>query len=137
MKKYLKTVACLMFFGEKVMLAKRLLTHTFPGFYECVGGKIDNTDKSITFAIQRELLEEAGCYIPSWNLNIIDCIITDPTTDKCFIFNWRTHYQGDFQFLIKNKERNKRTSWQLYTIEEARALNNLMPGLRENLVLPD
>lgn len=128
---YPRTVATIIWFGERVMLAQRLDTHTFSGYWESTGGKIDDTDQSIAKAAAREILEECGLYVPDYYLELADCILDDPTTDKCFIFRYCTH-EINFQD-AKNKERRKRTPWQLFTPEEAMKLK-LMPGLSENIL---
>lgn len=134
MTKYPKTVATLLWIDDKVALAKRLKTKTFSGYYESTGGKVEDTDRSIVVAAQREIIEETGITIPTWELTLIDCIINCPTTLKCFLFAWNARSRlGLSQF--KNIEKSKRTHWKLYTVEEARQLK-LMPGLKENLILP-
>lgn len=122
----------MLWFGERLMLAKRLDTKTFSGFYEAVGGKVEEGE-TISRAIQREIREEAGIFVPIYELESVDCITDDPTTEKCFIFR-RATYPNNFSD-VTHRERRKRTPWKLYTIEEALKLK-LMPGLKENMSIP-
>ncbi len=127
--KYPRTVACIMWFGDKVMLAQRKNTDTFSGYWEVAGGKVE-PDETIEDGIKREIVEEMKIVPISKWLTIKDCITDDPTTDKCFIF---AMWLPDFMFKsVHNPEPDKRTPWKLFTREEAKKLK-LMPGLLEHL----
>ena len=129
MKKYPKTVATIVYFGDKIALAKRLNTHTYSGYWEVPGGKVDPTDENIQKAASREIQEEMNYFVHWTELELVDCA-ADESTDYCFIFK---HWTASPNFHdVGNKERNKRTHWKLFTKEEALKLD-LMPGIKENL----
>jgi 8-oxo-dGTP pyrophosphatase MutT (NUDIX family) len=128
MKKYPRTVACVMWFGDKVALAQRRKTKTFSGYWQVSGGKMEKGE-SLIEGIQREIKEEMNLFVPYWELEIADVIITDPSTEKCFLFERRV--VGEVFKNVKNLEPKKCSPWKLFTITEALALENLMPGLKE------
>jgi 8-oxo-dGTP pyrophosphatase MutT (NUDIX family) len=134
MNKYLKTVATMLWLGDNIILARRLKTKTFSGYFESTGGKIEESDHSIVNAAQREIFEETNVFIPTFELQLIDCIIDDPSTFKCFLFTWKGNFNFSFS-RFKRTEKKKRSEWGLYTLKEASQLQ-LMPGLKENLIIP-
>jgi 8-oxo-dGTP pyrophosphatase MutT (NUDIX family) len=111
------------------MLAQRTNTDTFSGYWEAVGGKLEKGEAVVSGMI-REMREETGVYIPAVLYDLKDCIINDPTTDKCFLFEVKLPEWWWPKFT--NPEPDKRTSWKLFTKCGARKLN-LMPGLKAHL----
>lgn len=124
---YPKTVACVIWIRGKVLLSQRKDTKTFSGYWESTGGKVE-INESLTQAAIREIREETGLNIMHHELYIKDCIINDPTTEKCFLFEaiLNHHIFSD----VQNTESQKRSKWKLFTSDEALKLN-LMPGLKE------
>ena len=120
----------MMWFGDKIALSQRMSTKTFSGSWEAVGGKVED-DEHIIHGIQREIMEEMHLFVQRHELELLECITNDPTTDACYIFSYET-FAIRFNDVM-NREKKKRTTWQLFTIEEALKLPNLMPGLRENI----
>jgi len=114
----------------KLMLCQRKAAcKTFVGWWAAVGGKVDMHECAIR-AVQREMMEETDVYISRDELVLIDSY--QEGNFKCFIFETEL---GLYRFNdIKNLEPKKHTPWQLFTTQEALALPNLMPALREILL---
>jgi 8-oxo-dGTP pyrophosphatase MutT (NUDIX family) len=127
MKPYPRTVVCAIWIGDKILLCQRLKDDCFKGGWQATGGKVDEGETFEQAAI-REAYEESGIEIPQYLLQVADCITTDPTTEKCFIFE--AFLPQRLAKEVKHSEPTKHSPWQLFSKEEAMKLN-LLPGLTE------
>jgi 8-oxo-dGTP pyrophosphatase MutT (NUDIX family) len=127
MKPYPKTVVCVIWIGDKILLCQRLKNDCFKGGWQATGGKVDEGETFEQAAI-REAYEECGVEIPQYLLQVSDCITNDPTTKKCFLFE--AFLPERYAKLVKRTEPKKHGPWKLFSIEEAQKLK-LLPGLTE------
>ena len=128
-RKYPKTVAIAVWADGKVLIAKRKNTKTYDGYWAFPGGKVEKKE-TILDAVNRELYEETGLYISHNNLELVDCIILDPTTEKCFLYE-TTIRPSDIDKVV-NKEKHKSHDWVWLTPKEV-LQKQLLPGIKEYL----
>ena len=127
--KYIKSAAVMIWFGNKLMMCKRLPTcKRFINRWGVPGGKVDGKECVIT-AAQRELFEETGLNVERFLFKLIDS--HREGVFKCFVF--KIELPIEYFKEVKNTEPHKHTDWQLFTKKEALALPTLMPALRKIL----
>ena len=131
--KYQKCAAGYLWFGNEILLAKRI-NGTFANHYTCPAGKIEDGEDILSGLI-REIKEETNFKIKKKQLKLIDCYFLPDRRPpkKVFVFesllpsNYYDFYFGE------NPEPHKHEDWMLYTRKEALKLK-LMPNLREYLL---
>lgn len=123
---YEKVVHCALWFGDKIALAKVLKEAYHKGWYCDAGGKVEKNER-IMVAVQREVREETGIFIPRICFEFIDSFIYDERKIKTYLFEYKMQKEA-FE-LIKNTEPTKLSPWKLYTLKQALKLP-LMPSIR-------
>jgi 8-oxo-dGTP pyrophosphatase MutT (NUDIX family) len=123
---YPRTVVCVVWFGGILLLCERLKTRTFKNHWQAAGGKIEKNESIVNAAI-REVYEEMGIVLNPQELTLIDCIINDPTTEKCFLFEACLPFPRVAN--VQNKE-SKHGPWTPFKLSSAIKLK-LCPGLKE------
>jgi 8-oxo-dGTP pyrophosphatase MutT (NUDIX family) len=123
--KFPRTVVCVIWIGNKILLCQRLKEDRFKGGWQATGGKVEDWETFEQAAI-REAEEECGIEIPQYMLSVAECIEDDPSTDKCFLFE--SFLPPRYARLVKRTEPNKHGPWKLFTVAQAKKLK-LLPGL--------
>jgi 8-oxo-dGTP pyrophosphatase MutT (NUDIX family) len=122
---YKKVVHAAMFFGNKILLSKRLKEGYHKNFYGDPGGKMEKGELPLD-ALIREIKEETGLKIMPIELDFLDCFIYPEREIKSFIFKGEFFIDG-FK-AVKNPEPDKQDNWQLFSIKEALKLK-LLPSV--------
>lgn len=125
---YRKICHILIFFGDKVALAKRLKEGTFHfGFYSDAGGKVEKGE-TLLQAARRETIEETGLELHPEYFEILDSFLYHERKLKTFLFqvklpeNWFNN--------MANTEPLKQENWELFTVDDALKLDKLMPSVK-------
>ncbi len=123
---YKKIVHCVLWFGNKIALSKRLKPGYHKNFWSDPGGKVED-DENIIDAAVRELYEETGMYLNPTRFELDDCYIYNKRKLKTFLF---VAFLTRFDFkLMKNPEPDKQSDWELFSIKEALKLK-LIPSVQ-------
>lgn len=121
------TVAVALRQNNKLWMSQRIQTKNFHGIWQFAGGKCNKHENPIDGSI-RELEEETNLNINYNRLRYVGCIMNDPTTKCCYV------YQLDLRNdEIPVRTENTMTDWMLLTYDEALS-RDLMPGLREIII---
>jgi 8-oxo-dGTP pyrophosphatase MutT (NUDIX family) len=91
-----KAVCVILFNGDKILAVSRKTDHNDFGL---VGGKVEDTDPSVEFAIIREAKEETGLDI--CNLKLIDRREYDGYDTFCFCADYRGRIQTRENHIVK------------------------------------
>ena len=102
----------------KVVLEKQYRHALGQTNYEIPGGCVDDTDPSLQFAIERELLEETGYQFEKYEY--LGRTSSNPSTNS----NWMHMYLATGGKLVKRQEldHGEEIEIQLFTIEELKQL---------------
>lgn len=126
---YRKSAHCILWFGDKIVLAKVIKKCWHQNLYGDAGGKIEPYE-SIIDGLIREIKEETDLDIDKSNLILRDCYVYEAKKLKTFLFE--THLTSSQFNEMKNTEPTKLGPWQLFTVEKALRLP-LMPSLKHYL----
>lgn len=86
-------VSVVIFKEDKVLIVKRSMDEDiFPGLWGIPGGTVDATDKSLEFALTRELMEEVGVRIK--NLKIIQNNIVEKDAHGVVYIVYKADYES-------------------------------------------
>lgn len=129
--KFRKVVHAMFFFENHIALSKRLKDGFHKGFWQDVGGKVEDGE-SLMQAIQRETIEETGLYVHPSHFELQDCFIYLERGIKTFLFKVDGEKVGYLFRDMKNTEPHKHSDWQLFTKNEALKLK-LLPSVRHFL----
>jgi 8-oxo-dGTP pyrophosphatase MutT (NUDIX family) len=124
-------VSCVLYDNNGVWLNRRAFTKSYPGQYQCPGGKVEK-DEDLETALEREIYEETGVFIPRKRFHFVDEIWIDGT-DRLggyYVSLYRAELlKGE---VLKNPEPDKQTDWECFSVAGMHQLaldKKLIPAL--------
>lgn len=125
-------VSCVLFDDKGVYLNKRAHTKSYPGLYQCPGGKVEK-DEDLEVALEREIFEETGLFIPRKRFEFVERLWVAMSSDG--LGGYYVHlYRAELLTgeILKNPEPEKQTDWECVSVPKLHQLaldKKLIPAL--------